>query len=192
MSTIEDFLDGVPRPPPPPSFNLGENLLTSEAPPVFCTLANDFNVNAKIRALPHNISTRGIGNDLFSSQAASAFRQNKTKSQQEVDDFLYELPETMPDLELGVEFTNALGTEAQNLFDQNAPPTKKEEESEILKDFMEEYKIEEIRDTMDETAQVPESIYFFMVEKANNLLTLYNLLVWALSTENLVLFCFLT
>ena len=57
---------------------------------------------------------------------------------------------------------------------------------------MEEYKIEEIRDTMDETAQVPESIYFFMVEKANNLLTLYNLLVWALSTENLVLFCFLT
>ena len=33
---------------------------------------------------------------------------------------------------------------------------------------MEEYKIEEIRDTMDETAEVPES-FFFMVEKANNL-----------------------
>ena len=57
--------------------------------------------------------------------------------------------------------TNALGTEAQNLFDQNASPTKKEEEDEILKDFMEEYKIEEITDTMDETAQIPESISFF-------------------------------
>ena len=173
MSTIEDFLDGGPRPlqPPPraPSFNLGENLSKSEAP-VFPTLANEFDVNAKIRAPPPNISTRTIGNDLFGSQAASAFRKNKTKTQQEVDDFLYELPETMPDLELGDELTNALGTEAQNLFDQNAPPTKKEEEDEILIDFMEEYKIEEIRDTMDETTQVPESFFFFfIVEKANNL-----------------------
>ena len=71
----------------------------------------------------------------------------------------------MPDLVLGDELTNALGT----LFEQNASPTKKEEEDEILKDFMEEYEKEKIRDTMDETAQVPESIYFFMVEKANNL-----------------------
>ena len=98
---------------------------------------------------------------MFGSQTASAFRENKTKTQQEVDDSLYELPETMPDLELGDELTNALGTEAQNLFDQKTPPTKKEEEHEILKDFIEEYKIKEIRDTMDETAQVPESIYFF-------------------------------
>ena len=75
----------------------------------------------------------------------------------------------MPDLVLGDELTNALGTEAQSLFEQNVSPTKKEEEDEILKDFMEEYEKEKIRDTMDETAQVPESIYFFMVEKANNL-----------------------
>ena len=34
---------------------------------------------------------------------------------------------------------------------------------------MEEYEIEKIRDTMDETAQVPESFFFFMVEKANSL-----------------------
>ena len=92
---------------------------------------------------------------------ASTFRENKTKTQQEVDDFLYELRETMPDLVLGDELTNALGTEAQSLFDQNAPPSKKEEEDEILKDFMEEYDIENIRDTMDETAQVSEIIYFF-------------------------------
>ena len=131
--------------------------------PIFPSLTNEFDVNApfRIRAPPPNISSRGIGNDLFGSLAASAIRENKTKTQQEVDDFLYELPETMPDLELGDELANALGTEAQNLFDQNAPPTKKEEEDEILKDFMEECKIEEIRDTMNETAQVPKSIYFF-------------------------------
>ena len=64
----------------------------------------------------------------------------------------------MPDLELGDELTNAVGTEAQNLFGQNAPPTKKEEEDEILKDFMEEYKIEEIRDTMDETESYQQRI----------------------------------
>ena len=157
LLTIEDFLDGGPRPAPPPlpapSFNLGENLLKSEAPAI-PSLINAFDVNApfKIRAPPPNISIRGIGNDLFGSQAASAFRKNKTKTQQEVDDFLYELPETMPDLVLGDELTNALGTEAQSLFDQNAPPSKKEEEDEILKDFMEEYHIENIKDTMDETA----------------------------------------
>ena len=162
MPTIVDFLDGGPRPPqppppPPPSFNLfGSNEPVFPPPPT-----NDFNVNASVRAPPPNISTRGIGNDLFGSQAASAVRENKTKTQQEVDGFLYKLPETMPDLVLGDELTNALGTDAQNLFDQNAPLTKKEEEDEILKDFIEEYKIEEIRDSMDETAQVPESIYFF-------------------------------
>ena len=57
--------------------------------------------------------------------------------------------------------TNALGTEAQNLFDQNASPTKEEEEDEILKDFMEEYKIEKIRDTMDKTVQVPVFFVFY-------------------------------
>ena len=164
MPTIEDFLDGGPRqpqPPTPPPPSTPFNLFGSNAP-VFPPPTNDFNVNASLRAAPPKISTRGIGNDLSGSQAASAIKENKTKTQQEVDDFLYELPETMPDLLLGDELANALGTEAQNLFDQNASPTKKEEEDEILKDFMEEYEIEKIRDTMDETAQVPESIFFFL------------------------------
>ena len=90
LPTIEDFLDGGPRPPPlAPSFNLVENLFKSEAP-IFPSLTNEFDVNApfKIRAPPPNISSRGIGNDLFSSLAASAIRENKTKTQQEVDDFL--------------------------------------------------------------------------------------------------------
>ena len=70
---------------------------------------------------------------MFGSQAASSFRENKTKTQQ--DDFLYELPETMSDLELGDELTNALGTEAQNLFDQNAPQLKKKKKMKFLKIF---------------------------------------------------------
>ena len=72
---------------------------------------------------------------MFGSQAAFAFRENKTKTQQEVDNFLYELPETMPDLELGDELTNALGTEAQNLFDQNSPQLKKKKKMKFLKIF---------------------------------------------------------
>ena len=70
------------------------------------------------------------------------------------------MPKTIPDLVLGDELTNTLGTEAQNIFDQNASPTKKEED-EILKNFMEEYEIEKIRDTMDKTVQVPERIFAF-------------------------------
>ena len=96
---------------------------------------------------------------MLSSQAPSAIRESKTKTQEEVDDFLYELPETMPDLELGDELVNTLGTEAQSLFDKDSL-TKKEEEDEVLKNLMEEYDIENIRDTMDETAQVPESFFF--------------------------------
>ena len=100
--------------------------------------------------------------------------ENKTK--QEIDDFLYELPDNgMPTLELGDKLIQALGTEAEDLFDPNAPPTK-EEEDEILKKIIDEYKVEDIKDTMDETGQIPESI-FFMEETVNNLLMPLNLLV---------------
>ena len=67
----------------------------------------------------------------------------------------------MPDLELGDDLVQVLETEAEDLFDPAAPLTKKEEEDEILKDLMEEYGVEDIKKTMDETRQVPESIYFF-------------------------------
>ena len=115
------------------------------------------------RILP-SISTKEIGNDLFISQAAIADprEKRKTKTQQEVDDFLYELLNTIPNLELGDGLLNSLGTTAQNLFDTNAPPSKKEEEEEILKDIIDEYEIEKIRDTKDETTQVPENIYIFL------------------------------
>ena len=67
----------------------------------------------------------------------------------------------MPEFELGDGLVEKLGTEAEDLFDARAPPTKKEEEDEIPKDLMGEYNVEDIKDTMDETDQVPESIYFY-------------------------------
>ena len=108
---------------------------------------------------------------MFGSQAAEAFRENKKKTpqQQEIDDFLYELPETKPDLELGDGLINSLGIDAQSLFDKDSL-IKKEEEDEVPKKFMEECDIENIKDTMDESAQVPESVSFFMVAIAMNLL----------------------
>ena len=76
------------------------------------------------------------------------------------------MPNTIPNLKLGDGLLNSLGTTAQNLYDTNAPPSKKEEE--ILKDIMDKYETEKIRDTMDETAQVPEC-FFFMGETVNSL-----------------------
>ena len=53
-----------------------------------------------------------------------------TKPKQEIDDFLYELPDTgMPSLELGDKLLNTLGVKAEDLF--NNVPTKKEEENEV-------------------------------------------------------------
>ena len=144
IATIEDFLDGGPPPPPPPPtapFNLGNNLFqpnnTEPVPPP------DFNV-IPAQTAPPNISTTGIGSNLFGSQAATAVRENKTKTQQEVDDFLYELPDNMPELELEDGLLETLGTEAEDLFDPRAPPTKKEEEDEILKDLIDEYNSEDL------------------------------------------------
>lgn len=80
---------------------------------------------------------------------------------------MYELPEDMLDLELGDELVNTLGKEAEDLFDpQNI--TKKGEEDEVLKDLMEEYNIEDIKNTMDEQGEVPESIYFFYGGESEN------------------------
>ena len=67
----------------------------------------------------------------------------------------------MPDLVLGDGLIQTLGTGAEDLFNENAPLTKKEEEDEVLKNLIDEYEVEDIKDTMDKTGQVPESIYFF-------------------------------
>ena len=89
---------------------------------------------ANLFVLPTIWSNKGTGNNLFGSQVAMADpreEEKKTKTKQDVDDFLCELPErTIPDLELGDGLLNSLGTNAQNIMD--------------------EYEIDKIRDTMDE------------------------------------------
>ena len=102
-----------------------------------------------------------MGNDLFGLKAAITTREGKTKTQEKVDNFLYELPEDVPELELGDGLLQTLGTEAEDLFDARASPTKQEGEDEILKNLMEEYDVENIKNTMDETREVPDSMYFF-------------------------------
>ena len=98
---------------------------------------------------------------MFGSQTATTVRENKTKTQQEVDDFLYELPDSMPKLVLGNGLLNRLDTEAEDLFNSDALPSKTAED-EILKDIMSENEIDKIRDTMDEKGQIPESFFFFL------------------------------
>ena len=86
--------------------------------------------------------------------------ESDPKPSQEIDDFLYELPDVgMPTLELGDKLLDTLGTEAEDLF--NDMPTKKDEEDAILQKVIDEYNIPGMKEKMDETGKVPESIYFF-------------------------------
>ena len=66
----------------------------------------------------------------------------------------------MPELVPGDGILTSLGTEAENLFNSDAPPSKKEED-ETLRKIMDENEVEKIRDTMEEKGTVPESFYFF-------------------------------
>ena len=166
---MEDFLDGGPPPPPPPPANAPvnePNLFNNVPPPPPRSSSLNFFKNVPAAQQPFSYITSGIGNDLFVSQGlcnctGCAIREGKTKTQTEADNFLYELPDDMLDLELGDGLLDTLGAEAEDLFDPRAPPTKKEEEDEILKDLMDDYDIEDIKNTMDKTGQIPESIYFF-------------------------------
>ena len=89
------------------------------------------------------------------------FDKEKTKTQNEIDDFLYEIPDNMPDLTPGDAILNNIETEVEDLFNPSVPISKKEEEDEVLKKIMDEYEVEKIKDTMDKTAIIPESINFF-------------------------------
>ena len=117
----------------------------------------------KIRKAPPTIWKNEIGNNLFGSQAASASRETKNKNQPkepENDNLFYKLPETSPpQLQLGVPLLNTLGIEAQSPFDKNTL-TKKKEEDEVLKDFLREYDIENIKNATHEQAKIPENIFF--------------------------------
>ena len=159
LPTIEDFIYNGPPPPPPPAggTNISFNNNTPFVPP-----KQNFDVVNNPFVLP-NVGNNGkIGNDLFGSVAAMADPREQEKTKIEIDDFLYELPDDgMPHLELGDKLAGILGAEGEDLFDANAPLPKKEEEDEILQKVIEEYDIAGMKEIMDETGQVPESIYFF-------------------------------
>ena len=63
----------------------------------------------------------------------------------------------MPELVPGDGILTSLRPKAEDVFNSDAPPSKKEED-EILKKIMDEYEVEKIRDTMEEKGTVPESI----------------------------------
>ena len=123
----------------------------------------DFNV--KINKARPTIWKKGIENNLFGSQAQmkGPRETEKTSTQNEIDVFLYELPEKkIPELELSDGLLNSLGTAAKTIFDDSIS-TQKEEEEEILKDIFDEYNLNDIKNTIDEKGEVPESLYFFYV-----------------------------
>ena len=80
----------------------------------------------------------------------------------EIDDALYELPDN-PDLEFGDGLIEILGNDAEDLF-QVDNITKKEEEDLVLEKIREEYGFEDINEAFD-VGNLPENVYFFMVEK---------------------------
>ena len=166
LPTIEDFIEnGVPPPPPPfPPGGAGQNISFNNVP--IPPPQNNFNVAPGSRpfVLPNIANNGKIGNNLFGSIGAMAGPRTapepSPKPSQEIDDFLYELPDVgMPTLELGDKLLDTLGTEAEDLF--NGEPTKKDEEDAVLQKVIDEYNIPGMKATMDETGKVPESIYFF-------------------------------
>ena len=92
-----------------------------------------------------------------------------------------------PELEPGDGLLNSLGTSAKTIFDYSIP-TQKEEEEEILKDIFDEYNLNDIKNTMDEKGEVPESIYFFYGGDSEQFV---QALEFIQSIENLLLFCYL-
>ena len=87
-------------------------------------------------------------------------KEKNISDNNEVDDFLYELPDNFPSLELGNKLLDTLGNVGEEVLADT--PTKKDEEDSVLQDIIDEYNIPDMKNTMDETGEVPENIYFFL------------------------------
>ena len=128
LPLLDELLDNDNPPPfgpsqPPQPSGTTINLFNSPRPP---TALNNLNVVENVPTIP-SIYNKGIRNDMSGSQAAMATPSvTKKRPDKEIDDFLYKLSDTgMPDLVLGDGLIQILGTTAKDLFDDNAPPTKK-------------------------------------------------------------------
>ena len=153
LPSIEDFIEnGAPLPLPPGGG--GQNISFDNNIPRQST-QNNFDIVDDPFVLPNN---NVGGNDLFGSVGAMA--GPRPEPRQEIDDFLYEIPDTgAPILELGDKLLDTLGVEAEDLF--NNVPTKKEEEDEVLQKIIDEYDIPGMKESMDEAGEMPDNIYFF-------------------------------
>ena len=134
LLNIEDFIENGAPPPFFPPGGAGQNIPFNNVPtppPRNAPIPpprNNFNLIPGSRpfVLPNIDDDNGKIGNLFGSIGAMAGPRSvtKTKTSQEIDDFLYELPDVgMPTLELGDKLLDTLGTEGEDLF--NDEPTKK-------------------------------------------------------------------
>ena len=173
LPKIEDLIDNGPSlfPPPPPTG--GQEVISNifrppppPPPPSAGPVLNPF-------VVPKIDGDGPIGNNILGSIGAMAGPRTKEKNvKKEIDDFLCELPDDFPTLELGDKLLNTLGNTGEEVLAD--APTKKEEEDTILQDIIDEYNIPDMKNTMDETGEVPENIYFFMEAKVKVLLRYLN------------------
>ena len=77
----------------------------------------------------------------------------------------------MPELVPGDGILTSLGTKAEDLFNSDAPPSKKEED-EIIKKIMDEYEVEKIKIQWMKKEQFMKVFIFSMVGTANCLIML--------------------
>ena len=162
LPKIEDLIDNGPSlfPPPPPTD--GQEVISNvfrpppPPPPPAGPVLNPF-------VVPKIDGDGPIGNNIFVSIGAMMGPRSKEKNisdNNEVDDFLYELPDNFPSLELGDKLLDTLGNVGEEVLADT--PTKKDEEDSVLQDIIDEYNIPDMKNTMDETGEVPENIYFFL------------------------------
>ena len=162
LPKIEDLIDNGPSlfPPPPPTD--GQEVISNvfrpppPPPPPAGPVLNPF-------VVPKIDGDGPIGNNIFVSIGAMMGPRSKERNISDnnaVDDFLYELPDNFPSLELGDKLLDTLGNVGEEVLADT--PTKKDEEDSVLQDIIDEYNIPDMKNTMDETGEVPENIYFFL------------------------------
>ena len=95
-------------------------------------------------------------------------KEKNISGNNEIDDFLYELPDNFPLLELGDKLLDTLGNVGEAVLAD--APTKKDEEDTVFQDIIDECNIPAMKNTMDETGENMKISIFFTEERAKVLL----------------------